>query len=88
MVDRTNLNPFAILFTQPPSLGIGTPTTRPSLDTNLYKHDILTYCKNLSTLLSDISKQVSAALLVAATDHCTRSNLVMGCGSKNLRRKR
>lgn len=53
-------------FAHPPNLGIGPPNARSDLETNHYEHDIVTYCKNLSTLLSDISEQVSAALLAVA----------------------
>lgn len=62
---RTNMSPFEIIFARPLNLGIGPPTTRPVLDTNHYEHD-MSYCKNLSNLLSDISKQVSVALSAAA----------------------
>ncbi|XP_058510228.1 protein NYNRIN-like [Solea solea] len=64
--NRTNLSPFEILFATPPSVGVETPRSPPP-STALCDHNTLTYCTNLSKQLSDIKKQVIAALPVPAS---------------------
>ena len=61
---RTNLSPYEILFAAPPFVGFGPPagTTKAPISTDLCNHDMLTYCISLSSALSDIRKQVIAAL--------------------------
>ncbi len=57
---RVNLSPFEILFGKPPYMGIdGGKQQLPSTD--LCEHDMLSYCKEMSSLLSNVSVQVKAA---------------------------
>lgn len=58
---RANMSPFEILFGRPPSLGVE-PVSRPLPSTGLCEDDMLQYCKNLSSTLSQISQQVKSAL--------------------------
>ncbi|MGL5564787.1 MAG: hypothetical protein ACRDC4_03560, partial [Plesiomonas sp.] len=56
---KTNLSPFEIVFGRPPFMGIeGGRQQLPSTD--LCEHDMLNYCKKMSSLLSDICVQVKA----------------------------
>nr|XP_043874560.1 protein NYNRIN-like [Solea senegalensis] len=64
--NRTNLSPFEILFATPPSVGVEAPRSPPP-STALCDHNTLTYCTNLSKQLSDVKKQVIAALPVPAS---------------------
>ncbi|KAI3355534.1 hypothetical protein L3Q82_018365 [Scortum barcoo] len=50
----------------PPSLGVE-PVTRPLPSTGLCEDDMLQYCKNLSSTLSQISQQVKSALPLPAS---------------------
>uniref|UniRef100_A0A8P4FYZ8 Gag-Pol polyprotein n=1 Tax=Dicentrarchus labrax TaxID=13489 RepID=A0A8P4FYZ8_DICLA len=63
---RVNMSPFEILFGRPPSLGVE-PVTRPLPSTGLCDDDMLQYCKNLSSTLSQISQQVKSALPLPAS---------------------
>ncbi len=57
---RVNLSPFKILFGKPPYMGIdGDKQQLPS--TELCEHDMLSYCKEMPSLLSNVSVQVKAA---------------------------
>lgn len=58
---RSKLSPFKILFGTPPHVGIESPKTSPP-STELCEHDMLKYCVQLSSALSEIRTQVSAAL--------------------------
>ncbi|XP_028420140.1 uncharacterized protein LOC114545807 [Perca flavescens] len=58
---RSNLSPYEILFARPPYVRTEMPKAAiPS--TALCEHDMLKYCTQLSSALSDIRKQVSAGL--------------------------
>ena len=63
---RSNLSPFEILFATPPHVGVDAPKA-PLPSTALCENDMLTYCVQLSSALSDIRRQVSAALPKEAT---------------------
>ncbi|KAI2665523.1 hypothetical protein H4Q32_021838 [Labeo rohita] len=57
---RSNLSPYEILFGRPPHVGLeGGKQPLPS--TELCEHDMLTYCKEMSSLLCNICVQVKAA---------------------------
>ncbi|KAI2645687.1 hypothetical protein H4Q32_030001 [Labeo rohita] len=57
---RSNLSPYEILFGRPPHVGLeGGKQPLPS--TELCEHDMLSYCKEMSSLLSNICVQVKAA---------------------------
>ncbi len=57
---RVNRSPFEILFGKPPYVGIdGGKQQLPS--TELCEHDMMSYCKEKSSLLSNVSVQVKAA---------------------------
>ncbi len=57
---RVNLSPYEILFGKPPYMGIdGGKQQLPS--TELCEHDMLSYCKEMSSLLSNVCVQVKAA---------------------------
>ncbi len=57
---RVNLSPYEILFGKPPYMGIeGGKQQLPS--TELFEHDMLSYCKEMSLLLSNVYVQVKAA---------------------------
>ncbi len=59
-LSRVNLSPFEILFGKPPYMGIdGGKQQLPS--TEVCEHDMLSYCKEMSSLLSNVSVQVKAA---------------------------
>ena len=62
---RVNLSPFEILFGRPPNLGVG-PVTRPLPSTTVCDDAMLSYCRNLSTVLSQVSQTVKAALPATA----------------------
>ncbi|XP_039660047.1 uncharacterized protein LOC120561144 [Perca fluviatilis] len=58
---RSNLSPYEILFARPPYVRTEMPKAAiPS--TALCEHDMLKYCTQLSSALSDIRKQVSTGL--------------------------
>lgn len=61
-LDRNYLSTFEIPVAHSPILRTGSPTIRPPLSTNHYEYHMLTYWRNMSTLLSDISKQVLLCL--------------------------
>lgn len=64
---RSNLSPYEILFAAPPHIGADAPKALlPS--TALCEADMLTYCVNLSLALSDVRRQVVAALPKEATN--------------------
>ena len=54
-----NLHPFKILFGRPPPVGVEAPAIYWQLS---IERDVLSYCKKLSTVLSQINAQVKAAL--------------------------
>ncbi len=57
---RVNLSPYEILFGKPPFMGIeGGKQQLPS--TEVCEHDMLSYCKEMSSLLSNVCVQVKAA---------------------------
>ncbi|XP_048009377.1 protein NYNRIN-like [Megalobrama amblycephala] len=57
---RVNLSPFEIVFGRPPFMGMeGGKQQLPSTD--LCEHNMLNYCKEMSSLLSDVCVQVKAA---------------------------
>lgn len=57
---RVNLSPFEILFGRPPFIGVeGGKQRLPS--TEVCEHDMLSYCKEMSSLLSNVCVQVKAA---------------------------
>ena len=58
---RSNLSPFDILLGRPMNTGIG-PEKRPHPSTGLCEDEMLRYCKNLSSVLSNINQQVREAL--------------------------
>ncbi|KAL1279627.1 hypothetical protein QQF64_026300 [Cirrhinus molitorella] len=62
---RSNLSPYEILFGKPPYVGLeGGKQPLPS--TELCEHDMLSYCKEMSSLLSNICVQVKAEQQKAA----------------------
>ncbi len=66
---RVNLSPFEILFGKPPYMWIDGGVELPS--TELCEHDMLSYCKEMSSLLSNVSVQVKAAQGKVAELPCT-----------------
>uniref|UniRef100_A0AAQ4RBM9 Integrase catalytic domain-containing protein n=1 Tax=Gasterosteus aculeatus aculeatus TaxID=481459 RepID=A0AAQ4RBM9_GASAC len=58
---RSYLSPFEILFGFPPHVGTEAPTA-PLPSTALCEHEMLKYCAQLSSALSNIRQQVAAAL--------------------------
>ncbi|XP_044071330.1 uncharacterized protein LOC122884903 isoform X3 [Siniperca chuatsi] len=62
---RGGLSPFEILFGRPFNTGIG-PVKRRLPDTSQCEDEMLRYCTNLSSVLSDIHKQVKEAIPKAA----------------------
>ncbi|XP_044060927.1 uncharacterized protein LOC122880155 isoform X1 [Siniperca chuatsi] len=62
---RGGLNPFEILFGRPLNTGIG-PVKRQLPDTSQCEDEMLRYCTNLSSVLSNIHKQVKEAIPRAA----------------------
>ncbi|KAL0149322.1 hypothetical protein M9458_055360, partial [Cirrhinus mrigala] len=66
---RSNLSPYEILFGGPPHVGLeGGKQPLPS--TELCEHDMLSYCKEMSSLLSNICVQVKAAQQKVAEKPC------------------
>lgn len=59
--ERCNLSPFEILFAKPPNIGLD-PPTKDLPPTSLCDDSMLSYCKQLHSLLTDISVQVKSAL--------------------------
>ena len=65
---RSNLSPYEIIFATPPHIGVDPPSS-PLPSTDLCDHDMLSYCSNLTSSLSDIRKQVARAQQVLLTTH-------------------
>ncbi|XP_062248239.1 uncharacterized protein LOC133956894 [Platichthys flesus] len=64
---RSNLSPYGILFATPPHIGVAPPSS-PLPSTDLCDDNMLSYCANLTSSLSDIRRQVTSSLPHPATE--------------------
>lgn len=63
---RANLSPFEILFGRPPPMGVDAPDKCILPSAELCENSVLSYCKNLHSVLTQINSQVKAAQPVPA----------------------